>query len=172
LLTLAQEGDAVTDPGPVSLGRVATDAWDTSDTGNATLSIDVDDGYWIRAERSRLRTLLENCFRNAVDHGGEHVTVGRVDSEENLDTKEGFFVADDGPGIPTDEREHVFEYGYSTADDGTGFGLAIVDAVASAHDWSVFVAESDTGGARFEVTGVTPAGRDEPAGVRGGTVSG
>jgi signal transduction histidine kinase len=45
----------------------------------------------------------------------------------------------------------VFEYGVSGSDDGTGFGLAIVTAIADAHDWRVSVGESRSGGARFEV---------------------
>jgi signal transduction histidine kinase len=67
---------------------------------------------------------------------------------------DGFYVADDGPGVPPDDREHVFESGYSTSEDGTGFGLAIVEEIASAHGWDVDVVESEDGGARFEVTGV------------------
>jgi signal transduction histidine kinase len=160
LLTLAREGERVVDPDAVSLRAVAEDAWETSDTGDATLAVELDRDVRIRADRSRLRTMLENLFRNAVDHGGESVTVGSADA--------GFCVADDGPGIPEDDRETVFEYGYSTREDGTGFGLAIVASIAEAHDWSVSVrdAVADGGGdgattpahdagARFEISGVT-----------------
>lgn len=66
----------------------------------------------------------------------------------------GFYVADDGPGIPADERERVFESGYSTADEGTGFGLAIVDEIVEAHGWEIEVTDSDDGGVRFEITGI------------------
>jgi signal transduction histidine kinase len=72
------------------------------------------------------------------------VTVGR--------TADGFYVEDDGPGIPESERDRVFETGYSTADGGTGFGLNIVRTVAEAHGWTVAVTEGATGGARFEFT--------------------
>jgi sensor histidine kinase regulating citrate/malate metabolism len=54
-------------------------------------------------------------------------------------------------GIPHDERDRVFERGYSTADGGTGYGLAIVTDLAEAHGWDVSVGESESGGARFEV---------------------
>ncbi|RNJ27447.1 sensor histidine kinase [Halosegnis longus] len=67
---------------------------------------------------------------------------------------DGFCVADDGPGIPEQSRERVTEQGFSTSDDGTGFGLAIVDSIAEAHGWSLTATESATGGARFEFTGV------------------
>jgi signal transduction histidine kinase len=76
--------------------------------------------------------------------GGVIVEVG------TLDDAPGFFVADDGTGIPEDARDNLFEMGYTTDVDGTGFGLAIVESVADAHDWNVTVAESEDGGARFE----------------------
>ena len=69
-------------------------------------------------------------------------------------TPNGFYVADDGPGIDPEERDEVFEAGHTTAENGTGFGLAIVERIAEAHGWSVSAAESRTGGARFEFTDV------------------
>jgi PAS domain S-box-containing protein len=74
------------------------------------------------------------------------VTVGDLDG--------GFYVADDGPGIPADEREQVCTAGYSTDDDGAGFGLSIVRDVVSAHGWTLSITDSASGGARFEITGV------------------
>ncbi|ELZ56539.1 sensor histidine kinase [Halorubrum hochstenium] len=65
-------------------------------------------------------------------------------------TDDGFYVADDGPGIEVDQRDAVFEPGHTTAPDGTGFGLAIVERIAGAHGWAVSVTESREGGARFE----------------------
>ncbi|WP_380676007.1 PAS domain S-box protein [Salinigranum sp. GCM10025319] len=66
----------------------------------------------------------------------------------------GFYVEDDGPGIPATDRDRVFEGGYSTTEDGTGLGLRIVREVADAHGWDVAVTDGTDGGARFEVTGV------------------
>ena len=65
------------------------------------------------------------------------------------------FVEDDGPGIPPEERESVFDHGYTTSPDGTGFGLAIVEAIADAHGWNVDITEGRTGGARFRLHDVT-----------------
>ncbi|AZH24520.1 GAF domain-containing protein [Haloplanus aerogenes] len=72
------------------------------------------------------------------------ITVGR--------TTDGFYIEDDGPGIPESEREKVFETGYSTDPEGTGFGLNIVRTIAEAHGWAVDVTEGAAGGARFEFT--------------------
>ena len=67
---------------------------------------------------------------------------------------DGFYVADDGPGIPAAERDSVFDAGYSTGASGTGLGLSIVSDIVAAHGWEIEVAESESGGARFEITGV------------------
>jgi signal transduction histidine kinase len=106
-----------------------------------------DDGR-VAADPTMLRQALENLFRNAVDHVGTDVTVCVGPRED------GFYVADDGPGIPADERDQVLELGYSTDPEGTGFGLGIVGQVADAHDWTLAVTESASGGSRFEFTGV------------------
>ena len=99
----------------------------------------------------RLGRLLENLFRNALEHGGTDVTVTVRLLEDGL------AVEDDGPGVPESERERLFDAGYSTTERGTGFGLRIVRQIADEHGWDVTVGESATGGARFEVTGVETA---------------
>jgi signal transduction histidine kinase len=146
LLTLARDGEGVEETERVPLRELAEECWKGVETGDATLRIESERA--IRADRSRLRQVLENLVRNAVEHADENVTVTVGDLDG------GFYVADDGPGIPEGEREAVFETGYTTSDDGTGFGLKIVEAVASAHGWDVEVTESADGGARFEFTGV------------------
>jgi signal transduction histidine kinase len=99
-----------------------------------------------------------------VEHGSTGSRAGPDDSAEHgstddagvtirltaLDGEHGFAVEDDGPGVDPAHRDSVFERGYTTSDDGTGFGLAIVRSIADAHGWSVGLAESDAGGARFE----------------------
>ena len=146
LLTLAREGKSVEATEPTDLAATVDGCWRNVGTGDATLVVDSE--RTIRADRSRLEQLFENLVRNAIEHGGDDatVTVGEVD--------DGFFVADDGPGIPEDERERVFDSGYSTANRGTGFGLSIVREIAEAHGWEISVTESADGGARFEIAGV------------------
>ncbi|WP_255191329.1 hybrid sensor histidine kinase/response regulator [Natronobeatus ordinarius] len=143
LLSMAEHGQLVLDAEETALEPVARTAW--QETGTEPSRLVVDDGT-IDADPERLRELLANLFRNAVEHAGPAVTV-RVGP---LGFGDGFFVADDGPGIPADEREWVLERGYTTADDGTGFGLAIVAQIAEGHEWTLAVTESEDGGVRFE----------------------
>ncbi|TKX67828.1 ATP-binding protein [Halorubrum sp. SP9] len=152
LLALAREGNAVDDPEPVDLVALATAAWETTDKRGGTLGATVEE-LEVLADEARLRQLLENLFRNAVEHGGDDVTV----TVGPLADGDGFYVSDDGPGIPEDDRERVFETGFTTATDGTGFGLNIVAEIAEAHGWDVRAVESEEGGARFEITGVESA---------------
>ncbi|RKD95327.1 GAF domain-containing protein [Halopiger aswanensis] len=151
LLTLARDGDRIDDLESVDLAALSETCWRSVATAEATLVTRVD--RRIRADRSRLEQLLENLFRNAVEHGGDGVTVTVGDLEDRA----GFYVADDGPGIPGDERSQIFESGYSTSADGTGFGLSIVHEIVAAHDWEITVTDGADGGTRFEITGLTVA---------------
>jgi len=146
ILTLARTGNPLDDTEAVHLSALATDAWRFVDTADATLT--VDDGLTFSADPDRLKRLFENLFRNSSEHGANAITVGA------LPDGTGFYVADDGPGIPEDERDTVFDAGYSTQKDGTGFGLAIVNEIADVHGWTVTATESTDGGARFEITDV------------------
>jgi len=150
LRTLAKQGDRVTDLEPIGLSRVTEECWRTVETPDARAEVDAEGT--VLADENRLKQLFENCFRNAVEHSDDPVTITVGETDD------GFFVADDGPGIPPDERDQVFESGYSTSTDGTGFGLSIVESIVEAHDWEIDLAESPDGGARFEVTDVeTPS---------------
>jgi signal transduction histidine kinase len=120
LLTLARAETEVDTETPQSLAAVATAAWRSVETGAATLETPAD--ATVLADRSRLQRLFENLIRNAVEHGAADATV----TVGLLDDGRGFFVADDGPGVPPDRRDAVFETGYSTGAEGTGFGLRIV----------------------------------------------
>jgi PAS domain S-box-containing protein len=154
LLTLAREGAAVQDLEPLDLASVVAECWQYVDTGDARLVTETDGT--IMADRSRLRQVFENLIRNAVDSEDGTVTV-RVG-----DCPGGFYVADDGPGVPVEDREAVFETGYSTSAAGTGFGLSIVKRVAEAHGWSLSLGESEAGGARFEFADVERPGEARP----------
>jgi len=127
------------------IATIAGNVWDVLATDAATLEIDLPAETVVYASEREFRSMLENLLKNAIDHAGEEVTV-RIGA-----TWDGFFLEDDGPGIPPADREQVFEQGYSTAKGGTGTGLSIVSEVAAGHDWELSVTESPDGGARFEV---------------------
>ncbi|MFP4591164.1 MAG: response regulator [Halobacteriales archaeon] len=146
LLEFARVGQAAIEPEVVELAPLVRDCWEDLRPAGATLQVETD--RTVRADPDRLRQLFENLLDNALDHAGPGVTVtvGELD--------DGFFVADDGPGIPESSRDRVFDPGYSEATDGVGFGLAIVRRLAEAHGWDVAVRDADPTGARFEITGV------------------
>ena len=129
----------------VDLGPTVEDAWGALETQDCRLV--VDDSATILADRNLLERLLENLFTNAVTHAGDDVTV-RVGTMD-----EGFFIEDDGVGIPPEDRDRVFDEHFSTA-DSTGLGLSVVASVVDAHGWEIEIRESAEGGARFEITGV------------------
>jgi signal transduction histidine kinase/PAS domain-containing protein len=187
LLALARQGKTVEQRTPVAVGTVAERAWGSVATSDGTLEL-AQDCPTLPADQSRLRQIFENLFRNAVEHGSTNPSSqARQDAVEHgstspgsqarratpeqgssgvtvrvgpLDDGEGFYVADDGPGISASERPQVFDHGYTQSDDGTGFGLAIVRRIVEAHGWTVEATESRDGGLRIEVSGVTTT--DEP----------
>jgi signal transduction histidine kinase len=148
MLAMARQGQDVGDTELVRLPSIAERCWQSVPTSDAELRIEEE--VLFQADPDRTRQLLENLFRNAVEHGSEDTLV-RVGA---LSEKDGFYVEDDGPGIPDSERERVFETGFSTGEDGIGLGLSIVEAVVSAHNWTIRLAEATTTGARFEISSV------------------
>ncbi|GAB3683292.1 hypothetical protein GCM10028857_10610 [Salinarchaeum chitinilyticum] len=193
VLTLAREGSHIEHREPVSLEEVAATAWEQVDTHGATLRCDADVTFG--ADVQRLQRLLENLFRNAVEHGAtnpaghpepdvseagadggnradgdrqrngapdaSHLTVrvGPISPDgDHVPARDewGFFVEDDGVGIPADRLEEIFEPGHTSSNKGTGLGLSIVQGIAEAHGWSVRATDAASGGARFEFTGAPP----------------
>ncbi|RJX49655.1 sensor histidine kinase [Halonotius pteroides] len=173
-LALARGGNEVTDPEPVGIEDLATQAWQTVGGDDETLSVATE--MQLDADPERLLRLLENLFRNAIEHGGDGddsddsgnpIAAGLPDDygdDEPADSVldglsitvgeltdgKGFYIADNGDGIPADERGDVFEAGVSSSGTGSGLGLAIVRRIAQAHGWTVSVTDADSGGARFE----------------------
>jgi signal transduction histidine kinase len=167
VLTMAREGNQVEETERVTLQEVADASWRRVESERVTMS--VRDDFAFQADRSQVQHVFENLFRNSAEHGmsGEGVGVDTGRSEDgpaltiSVGTIEGgFYVADDGVGIDETDRESLFDSGYSTKDDGTGLGLSIVERMVRAHGWEIAVTESESGGARFEITGVEPAQRE------------
>jgi signal transduction histidine kinase/DNA-binding NarL/FixJ family response regulator len=160
VLTLARLGKEVVDAEPLELSTLSQQAWGTVSTTDGDLV--VDESATVVGDATRLQRLFENLFRNSVEHSSTDSRTQSDDSVEHgdssvtvrvgpLDDGRGFYVEDDGPGIPEDNRETVFDHGYTTDTNGTGFGLSIVEQIVEAHGGAVTVTDSESGGARFEI---------------------
>lgn len=171
VLALARHGEYIGEKEEISLSETANDAWSHVQTDVVTL--EVKDDQQVLADRDGLEHIFENLFRNAVEHGApdEASETGSTDGDQSdesgetspdaitvsvgtLTDDDGFYVADDGDGIPPEKRDEVLKAGFTDSDDGTGLGLAIVTSIADAHEWAITVTESASGGARFEFSGV------------------
>jgi signal transduction histidine kinase len=141
-LTFVRAGRELDERTRVDLETLAESAWGNVRTRQATLV--VEDSMTFRCVPSLLENVFENLFRNAVEHGDIDVTV-RVGT-----TEDGFYIEDDGPGIPAEDRGKIFEFGY-TSSEGTGLGLAIVQTIVRAHGWEISAESADNGGARFVI---------------------
>lgn len=146
VLALARVGQQNIGNERLDLKRVVTDAKENIASDNLSLIVEDELGT-VFGDEGLVKQLFENLLRNAIEHAGPNPTV----QVGPLDDRPGFYFEDDGPGIPESEREQVFQGGYSTQRDGTGFGLNIVAEIAEVHDWSVSLTEASTGGARFEI---------------------
>lgn len=148
-LVLARE-TTLSDVEVVDIQKHAKATWELVPTETAIL--ETEGTLHVEADPGLLSNLFENLIQNAVSHGGQSVTV-RVGV---LEGEDGFFVEDDGSGIPPEIRDNIFESGISTKgdEDHSGLGLAIVKAITDSHEWDIRVTDAKSGGARFEISGV------------------
>jgi signal transduction histidine kinase len=105
-------------------------------------------------DRQHLERLIRNLTDNAARHAAHEVRLALREDDGHVILE----VDDDGPGVPEEMREAVFER-FTRLDDardrqhgGAGLGLAIVSEIARAHGGSVEVTDAPLGGARFTVT--------------------
>jgi two-component system sensor histidine kinase GlrK len=118
------------------------------------LDVQVEDVTLV-ADRGKIRLILENLVSNAVKYspkgGTIHIKAATVSSAIAID------VADNGPGIPKEDRDHVFEAFYtgraakSTAVKGTGIGLSVVLEFVAAHGGTVEIMDGEYPGAHFRI---------------------
>jgi signal transduction histidine kinase len=170
LLLLAQsERPDFLRPEAVDLADLATNLWDgLSLTAARDFQIGTLAPVTIVADPDRLAQALRNLARNAITHTREPDGVVRIDVADLAGGHVRLSVSDDGPGVPREARERVFERFYRTdlgrtrADGGAGLGLAIVRAIVEAHQGTIVVGESELGGARFDID-LPRAALGEPA---------
>jgi two-component system, NtrC family, sensor histidine kinase GlrK len=108
------------------------------------------------ADRGKLRLILENLLSNAIKYspkgGAIHMSARAVDEQIILD------VADSGPGIPHEDRGHIFEAFYTGkaprggSIKGTGIGLSVVLEFVAAHGGAVQIIDGEYPGAHFRIT--------------------
>lgn len=159
LLSSARSGMTLGETESISLAKLTEKVWETTQTADIALQTDVPADFTVDGDPNLFQHILENLFRNAADHNSPPVTVtvGTLDATER---GRGFYVEDDGRGIPAENRQDVFEQGHTTDDDGTGLGLSIVREFVQIHGWKIAVTESTDGGARFEI--VTESAEKQP----------
>ena len=139
----------------------ATEVVDLDDLILANLALihhlDVDLGYLSAGQVPGDKRLLESLIRNTIDNAARHASKRVAITLTTSDTEIIYAVDDDGPGIPTADRQRIFDRfvrldtARSRDQGGTGLGLAIARAVAKAHDATISATDSRLGGARIEV---------------------
>ena len=147
---------------PVDLAEVVTEAAGELEpvAGDHQITVSAPPGARLDGARDELHRLTLNLLENALRHTDPgtavEATVERINGEVVLS------VEDDGPGVPEDLRDKVFERFFRGAGDrsgSSGLGLSIVRAVARSHDGSVSLEEPlDGRGARFVVRFPTQSG--------------
>ncbi|WP_302083966.1 sensor histidine kinase [Salinibaculum rarum] len=143
VLTLTREVEGEIETTQTNIEATAKQAWASIQSKEAELVI--EDKALVEADANLLRELFENLFRNSIEHGGADVTI-TVGSQND-----GFYIADDGEGIPEENRDKIFNTGFTTG-EGTGLGMTIITRVAEVHGWDISASESKEGGARFNIS--------------------
>ncbi len=159
VLARAQEADDVEARRPADLDDLLLD--EIRSLRPTAVAIDVSrvSGAQVVGNREQLRRIVRNVLDNALRHAATSVTVGLSEGPESITLS----VADDGPGIPADRREVIFErFGRvdearSSSTGGTGLGLAIARDLVERHGGTIAVDADYELGARFVVTLPTPA---------------
>jgi signal transduction histidine kinase len=157
LLVLAQSGrDDFLHRTTVRLDELVTELWDgLSLIAQRNFEIGQLERVTINADPDRLAQALRNLAGNAITQTTAPDGLVRVDVTRRGPTTVRIIVSDDGPGIPPELRERVFERFFRTdeartrAAGGAGLGLAIVMAIADAHQGTVQVTDTTSGGAAF-----------------------
>jgi len=148
--------DAGAEPVDAEALDVAVAMRATIDSLKLPADIDVtvtsEPGLWVVAARGRFRRVLGNLVANAATHGRGAITVSAQQRGSEIIIE----VFDDGPGIPDDDFERIFDRFYksdeSRAAGGSGLGLAIAREHARAQHGDITAARRPEGGARFALT--------------------
>jgi two-component system phosphate regulon sensor histidine kinase PhoR len=134
---------------------------DLSETKNLTIVSDVPVGIQVLCDRDQARRVLINLIHNAIkwSPANETITVRVMNGSDEVT----FSVLDNGPGVPEDHRERIFERFYQvdtsrSGGEGTGLGLAICKHIVEAHGGRIWAESNANGGGGkfvFTLPGVT-----------------
>jgi signal transduction histidine kinase len=154
LLTLANlDAKAPTRHKPTDLAAILTDCLDHTPDDAPRVLADIAGPVMVTGNQAQLGRLITNLLDNALRHAHSQVRV----TLSATDTTAVLSIADDGPGVPPESRERVFERFIRLDDDrnraqgGTGLGLALVKEIATAHAGTVGI-DDTSAGARFSLT--------------------
>ncbi len=141
---------------PVQLAQAVVDLVQAGNE-NAEVVVRLVDGWQARGpisvDGAQIKQVLLNLVQNAVHACSEHAGRGTVSLsvEPEEPGRLAYTIDDDGPGIPAEQRPHLFTPFHTTRDQGTGLGLAIAQTIVQLHGGAITVGESPVGGARFRV---------------------
>jgi two-component system OmpR family sensor kinase len=159
---------------PIELASFVEELWDGMTLLDQERRFELGDvpRGTLNADPDRLAQALRNLVGNAIEHTMPPQGLVRLDVQRGVRDRLCFTMQDNGPGIPPDQRERVFDRFYRTdgardrASGGTGLGLAIVRAIVEAHGGRVRASVGLAGGARIdlELPRFTPLSSDTAAG--------
>jgi PAS domain S-box-containing protein len=138
------------------LGEVTRSVFDRLEHGAIDLQMQLDpEQFVVAADPVQLRQVLGNLLANAIQATGNegHIRI-RASRSGNADT---IVVEDDGPGIPQELRQEIFEPLVTTKPKGTGLGLAICRQIVERHGGSIELLSTDKPGATFQICLPSPA---------------
>ncbi len=107
----------------------------------------------VEADRDMLRQALFNLLQNAIQASPEGGEV-EIQLQSTDDGRYRLVVADQGPGVPPEDRAKLFTPYFTTREGGTGLGLAIVRRIATSHGWQVGYQARVEGGSLFWIAGL------------------
>ena len=157
---LLDAGGSIEVNGPVSMRETCEEAWKIIDVDEADLIVEND--FEVYADIDQLKTILENLFKNSIQHGGRDTTITvykktpiQTSTRRDPDDTFSVVVEDNGKGIDPDIEDELFERQKTTkqGSDTSGFGLSIVKSAVEAHGWEINVTNSNKG-AKFVISDV------------------
>jgi len=155
VVTLSQQGQEPRQVERINLSDLAQTALEA--VGEPRITLTTVGNCVVDGDATQLQRLFQRLFENAATNTETDVTVtvGQIQpvlttTRQKSARSPGFYIEDDGPSLDDDLTDHIFENGYTTTADETGFRLANVAQIADAHDWEMNVSTNAAHGTRFE----------------------